>query len=112
MAAAWIVIHRRAGTGNFAHVHRPGRVEREVVAAAAGARLLVVARSGDLSALGPRSLGPHARFVVDHAPLEHVETQRRPSGLPTLPVERNRRDRLYVSLIVKWAGLFILGVPV
>jgi nucleotide-binding universal stress UspA family protein len=50
------------------HVHRTGRVEREVVAASAGARLLVLARSGDLSALGPRSLGPHTRFVVDHAP--------------------------------------------
>jgi len=38
--------------------HRTGRVERVVVAAAAGARLLVLARGGDLSALGPRSLGP------------------------------------------------------
>lgn len=48
--------------------HRTGRVEREVIAAAASARLLVPARSGDLSALGPRSLGPHTRFVVDYAP--------------------------------------------
>jgi nucleotide-binding universal stress UspA family protein len=49
-------------------VERAGRVEREVVAAAEGADLLVVARDGDRSRLGPRSLGPQARFVVDHAP--------------------------------------------
>jgi nucleotide-binding universal stress UspA family protein len=47
---------------------RRGRVEREVVAAAEGADLLVVARDGDQSRLGPRSLGHAARFVVDHAP--------------------------------------------
>lgn len=47
---------------------RTGRVEREVVDAAAGADLLVVARDGDRSHLGPRSLGPASRFVVDHAP--------------------------------------------
>jgi nucleotide-binding universal stress UspA family protein len=47
---------------------RSGRVEREVVAAAEGARLLVVARDGDRSRLGPRSLGAETRFVVDHAP--------------------------------------------
>ncbi|MFJ5213545.1 universal stress protein [Streptomyces sp. NPDC088354] len=45
-----------------------GRVEREVVAAAEGAELLVLARDGDRSHLGPHSLGPAARFVVDHAP--------------------------------------------
>lgn len=49
-------------------VERQGRVEREVVAAAAGADLLVLARDGDLSRLGPRSLGPASRFIVDHAP--------------------------------------------
>ena len=47
---------------------RVGRVEREVVAGCAGATLLVCARDGDRSRLGPRSLGPHTRFVVDHAP--------------------------------------------
>ncbi|MYW42613.1 universal stress protein, partial [Streptomyces sp. SID161] len=47
---------------------RSGRVEREVVAAAAGAGLLVLARDGDRSRLGPRSLGPAVRFAVDHAP--------------------------------------------
>ena len=45
-----------------------GRVEREVVAAAEGMDLLVLARDGDHSRLGPHSLGPPARFVVDHAP--------------------------------------------
>ncbi|WP_129305206.1 universal stress protein [Streptomyces sp. L2] len=47
---------------------RSGRVEREVVAAAEGADLLVLARDGDRSRLGPRSLGPAVRFAVDHAP--------------------------------------------
>lgn len=49
-------------------VERSGRVEREVVDAAEGADLLIVARDGDRSRLGPRSLGPAGRFVVDHAP--------------------------------------------
>jgi nucleotide-binding universal stress UspA family protein len=47
---------------------RNGRIEREVVAAAEGATVLVCARDGDRSRLGPRSLGRHTRFVVDHAP--------------------------------------------
>ncbi|MGW4227439.1 universal stress protein [Streptomyces bauhiniae] len=47
---------------------RSGRPEREVVAAAEGAGLLVLARDGDPSRLGPHSLGPAARFIVDHAP--------------------------------------------
>jgi nucleotide-binding universal stress UspA family protein len=50
-----------------ARTERRGRVEREVVAAAAGADLLVLARDGDRSRLGPRSLGRADRFVVDHA---------------------------------------------
>jgi hypothetical protein len=47
---------------------RHGRVEREVVAGCAGADLLVLARDGDDARLGPKSLGKHGRFVVDHAP--------------------------------------------
>jgi len=47
---------------------RRGRPEREVVAAAAGFDLVCLARDGDRRRLGPRSLGPAARFVVDHAP--------------------------------------------
>src|SRR6266704_3092680 len=45
-----------------------GRVERVVVQAAERADLLVAARDGDRSRLGPASLGPATRFVVDHAP--------------------------------------------
>jgi hypothetical protein len=47
---------------------RVGRVEREVVAGCEGATLLVCARDGDRTRLGPHSLGHHTRFVVDHAP--------------------------------------------
>jgi nucleotide-binding universal stress UspA family protein len=47
---------------------RRGRVEHEVVAAAERMDILVLARDGDRERLGPRSLGPTARFVVDHAP--------------------------------------------
>ena len=47
---------------------RRGRVEREVVAAAVGMDILVLARDGDRERLGPRSLGPATRFVIDHAP--------------------------------------------
>ncbi|MFC8348251.1 universal stress protein [Streptomyces sp. NPDC057280] len=47
---------------------RTGRVEREVVAAAEGCDLLILARDGDRTHLGPHSLGPASRFVVDHAP--------------------------------------------
>ena len=44
-----------------------GRAERAVVAASAQADLLVAARDGDRARLGPKSLGPVTRFVVDHA---------------------------------------------
>ena len=49
---------------------RSGRVERVVVQTAEelAAGLLVAARDGDRSRLGPASLGPATRFVVDHAP--------------------------------------------
>jgi nucleotide-binding universal stress UspA family protein len=47
---------------------RRGRLEREVVAACTGMDMLVVARDGSLDRVGPRSLGPATRFVVDHAP--------------------------------------------
>jgi nucleotide-binding universal stress UspA family protein len=46
-------------------LRRRGRPEREVVQAARGAALLVLARQG--AEAGPRSLGRAARFVVDHA---------------------------------------------
>jgi len=44
-----------------------GRPERAEVAASADADLLVVARDGDRTRLGPKSLGKITRFVVDHA---------------------------------------------
>jgi nucleotide-binding universal stress UspA family protein len=49
-------------------IERSGRVEREVVQAAADADLLICVRDGDRTRLGPHSLAPQARFVVDHAP--------------------------------------------
>jgi nucleotide-binding universal stress UspA family protein len=61
---------------------REGRVEREVTAAAAGADLLVLARDGDLSRLGPHSLDRHTRFVVDHAPCRVLLVW--PGRVPTL----------------------------
>ncbi|WP_305787412.1 universal stress protein [Symbioplanes lichenis] len=45
-----------------------GRPDHEVVTACADADVLVLARDGEQSRLGPRSLGRAARFVVDHAP--------------------------------------------
>jgi nucleotide-binding universal stress UspA family protein len=47
---------------------RTGRVAREVVAAAQDADLLLMARDGARAQAGPRSLGPTAQFVVEHAP--------------------------------------------
>jgi nucleotide-binding universal stress UspA family protein len=49
-------------------IERRGQAEREVVIAAARADLLIVARDGDRSRLGPKSLGKATRFIVDHAP--------------------------------------------
>ncbi|WP_128976115.1 universal stress protein [Streptomyces roseicoloratus] len=67
-------------------VERTGRVEREVVAAAEHADLLVLARDGDRTHLGPHSLGPASRFVVDHAPCPVLLVWPEPSpGLATLP---------------------------
>ena len=47
---------------------RSGRTGREVVAAAEGADLLALARDAERANRGPRTLGPTARYVVDHAP--------------------------------------------
>jgi nucleotide-binding universal stress UspA family protein len=54
--------------GPARQLERHGRAEHEVTAAAADADLLVLARDGDLAHPGPHSLGPHTRYVVDHAP--------------------------------------------
>jgi nucleotide-binding universal stress UspA family protein len=68
-AAAALLAEARTRFGRDASTRSlRGRVEREVVAAAEGVDLLVLARDGDHSRLGPHSLGPQARFVVDHAP--------------------------------------------
>ncbi len=45
-----------------------GRVGEAVVAAAQMMDLLVIARDCDHAAEGPYSLGPTARYVLDHAP--------------------------------------------
>ncbi len=72
-------------------VQRHGRVEREVVAASEDADLLILARDGDIR-LGPRSLGPASRFVVDHArfcwsgPRTPQAPARSPRPPPTSPV--------------------------
>jgi nucleotide-binding universal stress UspA family protein len=49
-------------------MERRGIPEREVVTAVADAGLLIMARDGDRSRLGPKSLGKTVRFVLDHAP--------------------------------------------
>jgi nucleotide-binding universal stress UspA family protein len=68
-AAEALLAEARERLGRDARTERRrGRVEREVVAAAEAMDILVLARDGDRSRLGPHSLGPHARFVVDHAP--------------------------------------------
>ena len=67
-------------------VARRGRVEREVVAAAQDADLLVLARDGDRKRLGPKTLGPPARFVVDHAPCRVLLVWAdEPPGVETIP---------------------------
>ncbi len=59
----------RLGRGALRRVRVRGRPERAVVAALAdGVDVLVAARDGDRGHLGPHSLGPATRFVVDHAP--------------------------------------------
>jgi nucleotide-binding universal stress UspA family protein len=69
-----------------ARLQRTGRIEREIVAAAEGAELLVLARDGDPRHLGPRSLGPATRFVLDHAPCPILLIWPQPApGLHTIP---------------------------
>jgi nucleotide-binding universal stress UspA family protein len=65
---------------------RRGRIEREVVAAAEPMDVLVLARDGDHERLGPHSLGPAARFVIDHAPCRVlVVWPDAPPALDTIP---------------------------
>jgi nucleotide-binding universal stress UspA family protein len=68
-SARELLADARAALGRKAMLDaRSGRTEHEVVAAAATADLLVLARDEDRMHRGPRSLGPTARYVVDHAP--------------------------------------------
>jgi nucleotide-binding universal stress UspA family protein len=63
---------------------RRGRIEREVIDACAGADVIVLARDGE-PRLGPPSLGPRTRFVVDHAPCQVlVVWPDEPPGLDTM----------------------------
>ena len=71
---------------------RSGRIEYEVVAAAATADLIVLARDEDHSRHGPRSLGPTARYVVDHAPSACSS-----SGPTRPPDEQPPRDHSRIS---------------
>jgi nucleotide-binding universal stress UspA family protein len=72
-AATDLLAAAEARLGRPAHQQaRRGPVERLVVEAARDADLLVAARDGDRSRLGPASLGPATRFVVDHAPCQFL----------------------------------------
>jgi nucleotide-binding universal stress UspA family protein len=89
-AAEALLAGARERLGRQASVaRRRGRVEREVVAMAEGMDLLVLARDGDRTHLGPKSLGPAARFVVDHAPcrvlLVWADTPPAVAGIPPPP---------------------------
>ncbi|MFJ3221512.1 universal stress protein [Kitasatospora sp. NPDC086801] len=65
---------------------RAGRIEREVLAAAEGIDLLILARDGDRTHLGPRSLSPATRFVIDHAPCPVLLVWPEPApGIATIP---------------------------
>jgi nucleotide-binding universal stress UspA family protein len=86
---------RLLGRTDSERLIRQGRVEREVVQAAEAADLLVAARDGDRSRLGPHSLGPATRFVVDHAPCAVLLVW--PDEVPDVdpippPPEGNRAD--------------------
>jgi nucleotide-binding universal stress UspA family protein len=57
-----------------------------VVAACAEADLLIMARDGDRTRLGPKSLGRATRFVLDHAPCRVLLVwPDEPPDLGTLP---------------------------
>ncbi|WP_372478082.1 universal stress protein [Streptomyces barringtoniae] len=69
-----------------AREERSGRVERQVVAAAEGADLLVPARDGDRSRPGPKCLDPAVRFALGHAPCPVLLVRPQPAPeLGTIP---------------------------
>ena len=67
----------------------PGPAERAVVQACADADWLILARDGDRSRLGPASLSPQTRFIVDHAPCTvELVWPAAPPALSTIPTPR------------------------
>ena len=77
-----------------ARAERRGWMEREVILAADGADLLILARDGDRSRLGPKSLGRASRFVVDHAPCPVLLVWPESSpGVETIPPPPDRPAR-------------------
>ena len=77
---------RAPGARRAAPSAAAGASGHEVAAAAEGMDLLVLARDGDHSRLGPRSLGPGARFAVDHAPCRVLLVWAdAPPGVDTIP---------------------------
>ena len=67
----------------------PRRYSLISIAAAEGAGLLVLAHDGDRARLGPRSLGPASRLVVDHAPCPVLLVWTEPApGIATIPPPR------------------------
>jgi nucleotide-binding universal stress UspA family protein len=68
---------------------RRGRVEITVIESCTGVDLLVLARDGE-PRLGPPSLGPRTRFVVDHAPCQVLLVW---SGTPPGPETMRRPPR-------------------
>jgi nucleotide-binding universal stress UspA family protein len=74
-------------------IERHGHPEREVVTAAADADLLILARDGDRSRFGPRSLGKATRCVVDHAPCPVLLVCQEPApDIATIPRRPARQD--------------------
>ncbi|WGT47075.1 universal stress protein [Tessaracoccus lacteus] len=71
-----------------------GETERAVTRACDDADLLIMARDGDRSRLGPPSLGRAARFILDHAPctVELIWPENPPS-LSTIPPKPRHEPR-------------------
>jgi nucleotide-binding universal stress UspA family protein len=92
-AAEALLVEARERLGREARTERRrGRVGHEVAAAADGVDLLVLARDGDHSRLGPKSLGPAARFAVDHAPCRVLLVWAdAPPGVDTIPPPPHHR---------------------
>ncbi len=86
-AALFAAAAARLGRQDAELLHRHGRLEHEVIRAVAeNIDLLMVARDGDHSRLGPHSLGPATRFVVDHAPcVVLLVWPDEPSGIESIP---------------------------